>query len=83
MTPDEIKLFKDIIREEINQANQSLHKKIADFRNDILIKIDTVYKEVINMRQEQSAHQAKHDDIQGDLDEIKSIPIVAHELRKR
>lgn len=40
------------------------------FNDNILNKLDAVYKEVLDMRAEQSAHQTQHDHIRKDLDII-------------
>lgn len=70
MTIDEINAMRLIVREEVDQSIQPIRQEMQILRDDLTNKIDSVYKEVIDMRAEQSAHQTQHDDIRKDLDRI-------------
>ena len=56
--------------------------------DSVLDKMDSVYGEVVRMREEQSLHAQRHDDIEKELrahskrlEKIESIPSIAHEIK--
>jgi hypothetical protein len=78
--------FIEVVTPQINRINKkidNLEKKVEDRNDDVFTKMDQVYGEVIEMRQEQAAHRQEHDDIDKSLEDIKSVPIIAHQLRKK
>ncbi len=44
--------------------------------------LDQIAGDVKAIREEQAAHQTKHDRIDEDLEAIKTIPTIAHELSR-
>lgn len=57
--------------------------ELFDFKDELFDKIDRVFGELKIIREEQLNHQQIHDDIQRDLDDLKSIPVIAQELKKK
>ncbi|OGE18892.1 hypothetical protein A3J19_00440 [Candidatus Daviesbacteria bacterium RIFCSPLOWO2_02_FULL_41_8] len=74
LTSKDIKLligsFKT--REEADADSQALKEEMQELRLDVLEKLDAVYKEVKDMRQEQDMHVQKHRDIDERLDNLES-----------
>lgn len=56
--------------------------ELYGIKNDVMNKVDSVYKEVLAMRQEQSVHQNDHDDMHREIEEIKSVPAIAHQIKR-
>lgn len=54
-----------------------------DDNNKILNLVDQVLGELKDMRQEQSAHNQDHVDINERLTKIETLPSIAHELKKK
>ncbi len=50
-------------REEADADMQALREEMHQLRLDVLEKLDAVFKEVKDMRQEQDMHVQKHRDI--------------------
>lgn len=69
-------------REESEQDLEKLEERLSEKHHEVLNKLDAVFGEVKEMRQEQSVHRQEHDDIDKRLDKIESVPAVAHELKK-
>lgn len=76
LTSKDIKLliasFKT--RAEADEDLRNLREEMATkgmFR-EVMTKLDAVYKEVKDMRQEQDMHVQKHRDIDGRLDKLES-----------
>ncbi len=61
-------------REEADEDLRKLRKEMAtkDMFREVMTKLDAVYKEVVDMRQEQDMHVQKHRDIDERLDKLES-----------
>ncbi len=59
---------------------QKLDDKFYNKFQDVLTKLDGVYKEVKDMRQEQTIHVQQHEDTRDRLDKIESVPVIAHHI---
>lgn len=57
-------------REEADADLRILGEEMRELRLDVLEKLDAVYKEVKDMRQEQDIHVQKHRDIDERLDTL-------------
>ena len=74
LTSKDIKLLVDTFktRAEVEEDIRRLEDKF-DFKfNDVLTKLDNVYKELKDMRQEQNIHVQRHRDIDERLDKLES-----------
>lgn len=71
-------------KQDLKELEERMASKIelSDLKSDVMTKMDQVYGEVIAMRQEQVAHTQRHEDIDKSLKEIRSIPVIAHSLKK-
>lgn len=79
LTSKDIKLLIDSFKTRA-EADEDLRKLEDRFNlrfNDVLDKLDAVYKEVKDMRQEQDFHVQQHRDINDRLDKIKSSVLQA------
>lgn len=63
--------------------------ELREFRNDVMDKMDKVYTEVLNMREEQSAQSQRYEDLEQEIssakkrvDQIEKIPVIAHQIKK-
>lgn len=65
-------------REELQRLEERFDKKF----DRVLNLVDAVLGEVKAMREEQATHVQRHDDIERDIKEIQSVPIIAHQLKK-
>jgi predicted nuclease with TOPRIM domain len=82
---DTIKLvgaFSKVFATKQDLEKLATQDEMANLRNDVMTKMDSVYKEVIAMRQEQTTHQADHDDIKTRLTAIESTSAMAHDLKR-
>lgn len=75
----------DNIRREV----QSYNKEIADFKNGVYDKMDAVYKEVLAVRDEQTAHAGSHERVDEELKNhatrlknLESPPASLHRIKK-
>lgn len=69
------------LKEDISKLEE---KSVTNERFDqALGKLDYIIGELKEVREEQAAHSLRHDDIDREIAEIKSLPTVAHELKKR
>lgn len=68
----------DGLRQEMNE----LKEKVDNRNDDVFTKMDLVYGEVKAMRDEQAAHSQQHRDINQELEMIKSVPVIAHSIKK-
>lgn len=73
--------FKDRQESDADIADLKDHFNLK-FDN-AMTKMDQVYGEVINLRDEQKAHAQRHDDLEEDIRQIKSLPSIAHQLKKK
>ena len=74
LTSKDIKLLIDSFKTRA-EADEDLRKLEDRFNlrfNDVLDKLDAVYKELKDMRQEQDFHVQQHRDIKDRLDKIES-----------
>lgn len=71
-TKEDLRLFKEELEEKF-VTNEKF--------NEALGTLDQIAGDTKAIREEQVAHQAKHDRIEEDLTAIKAIPAIAHELR--
>lgn len=74
LTSKDIKLLIESFKTRA-EADEDLRKLEDRFDlkfNDVLGKLDAVYKELKDMRQEQDMHVQKHRDIDEKLDQLKS-----------
>ena len=76
LTPKDIKLLIDTFktRAEADEDLRKLREEMAtkDMFREVMTKLDAVYKELKDMRQEQDMHVQKHRDIDERLDKIES-----------
>lgn len=72
LTSKDIKLLITSFRtrEEAKADSQALREEMQELRLDVLEKLDAVYKEVKDIRQEQDIHVQKHRDIDEKLDKL-------------
>lgn len=68
---------------QITSKIDHLEEIVSKRNDDVFTKMDAVYGEVISVRQEQVAHQLSHNRIDEVIEDIKSVPVIAHELRKK
>jgi len=69
-------LVKEVITIKVVVQDLPTRDEFDQYRDNVLTKVDAVYKEVITMRQEQAAHSLQHEDIDNRLNNLES-PIVA------
>lgn len=75
MTTKDIKKIIEAVgtKQEHKQDLENLEDKFDKKFDDVMTKMDAVYKEVKDMRQEQVMHlRGAHDRIQGEIDSTKS-----------
>ncbi len=74
LTSKDIRLLVESFktRTEADEDLRRLEDKFDLRFNDVLDKLDAVYKELKDMRQEQDMHVQKHRDIDEKLDQLKS-----------
>lgn len=74
LTSEDIKLLIDSFktRAETDEDLRKLEERFDLRFNDVLDKLDAVYKELKDMRQEQDFHVQQHRDIKVRLDKIES-----------
>lgn len=74
LTSEDIKLLIDSFktRAEADEDLRKLEERFDLRFNDVLDKLDAVYKELKDMRQEQDFHVQQHRDIKVRLDKIES-----------
>lgn len=74
LTSQDIKLLIETFktRAEADEDIRRLEDKFDVKFNKVLDKLDSVYKELKDMRMEQSMHVQKHRDIDGRLDKLQS-----------
>lgn len=75
---------------QVFATKEELHNEIYGLREefnlkfqDVLTKLDSVYKDLHDFRLEQSMHVQAHRDIDTKLGAIEKVPTVAHELKKK
>ncbi len=68
--------------DEVEALIKNSDQNIAEFKDGVYNKMDSVYGEVLTVRQEQAAHQLDHDRINDRFEKIEAVPVVAHELKK-
>ncbi len=68
------------VKEELKKY--ATKEELAQLRNDVLDRVDAVFFEVKNMRQEQTVHAQQHRDIHDRLEAIEQIPVISHALKK-
>lgn len=69
----EVFATRSYLREYVNPKFEKLERTIND-------RFDKLLKELIHIRQELLINRQEHDDVNGRLDDIKSLPTVAHQL---
>lgn len=74
LTSKDIKLLVDTFktRAEADEDSRLLKEEMQGLRLDVLEKLDAVYTEVKDMRQEQNMHVQKHRDTDERLDKLES-----------
>lgn len=82
MNIDDIHILRTIVREEVNMIVEPLREEVRDSKNQLMERTDKVITELNTIRQEQAAHQLQHDSLEQELKEVKTLPIIAHELKK-
>lgn len=78
ITDDHLNRISDVMEIKL----QPVREEIAEARRDTSGKVEAVYKEVLEMRQDRESHQQQHDNVNQRLDDIEATPTVAHELKK-
>lgn len=70
-------------------TKSDLEGEIDSLKSSVFTRMDAVYKEVVDMRQEQSAHFQQHEDNEetlknheSRLHKIESLPLIAHQIKK-
>lgn len=61
---------------------EETEKNVANLVDKVYDRMDSVYKEVLDIRTEQAAHQAQHNDTEERLLVVESVPVVALDLKK-
>jgi len=86
ITSDDIKkmldAFMPVFATKLDLENLREEMATKGQFDQVMTRIDGVMGELKTVREEQSAHQLQHDDIKRDLDAIKAVATVAHDLRK-
>jgi hypothetical protein len=87
LTQDDLVKMSQIFvtKEDLRQMEERFDSKYAtkdELRNYATL-VEKTLGELKNIRQEEEIHAQRHDDIEADLREIKSIPVIAHELKKK
>jgi hypothetical protein len=70
------------VKDELRADIQNVEKRFETRFDQVMTGLDKVLVEVQAVRQEQTVHQSQHEDIEKDLAAIKSIPIIAHALKR-
>jgi hypothetical protein len=70
-------------------TKEDLQQELANFRSDVMTKMDEVHKEVLTVRQEQAMHSGSHErmdeklkDHEGRLKDLESPVTTAHDLKR-
>ena len=71
LTNDDIRKLVDSFATRYDLENLATKEDLEKFRNDVMDKMDSVYKEVLTMREEQSMHLALHERIDRRLSALK------------
>ncbi len=78
--------FSDIFptKLELEEKIANLEEKfVTNERFDQAMgKLDFIIGELKTIREEQSAHVLRHDDLEKDIREIRALPSVAHQIKK-
>lgn len=69
-------------KDELQDLAGGLREDMRALHSEVLTRMDTVFKEVKEMREEQTMHLAQHDRINQRLDAIEQVPTIAHHLNK-
>lgn len=78
LTSDDIKLLVDNFKtraeadEDLRKLREELETKMQQLHLDVLEKLDAVYKELKDMRLEQTIHSQQHRDIHDEIDNLKA-----------
>ena len=87
ITDDDIQKMLQVFatKQELKQEIEKL-VTVEEFRekhDQTMTRIDAVFKELKDRREEQTVHMQDHEDIRKDIDDIKRVPVIAHELKKQ
>lgn len=74
-------LEKLVHRDEFDEKFNMVLTRLDAVYNSFTVA-SSAYKELVDMRMDNATHMQSHRDIEEDLSKIKSIPIIAHELKK-
>lgn len=68
-----IELKRDIwkLDEKIDDVKFGLEQKMTQFKSEIMDGVDKIYKELKDMRQEQTMHQGVHDRVEERLNKVE------------
>lgn len=69
-------------KDDLGNLKHEVNEEINEFKSGVYTRVDKVYKELVDMRQEQSVHSRQHEDIDDKFNEIKSASLVTHSLKK-
>lgn len=71
-------------KQELKELEIRLEEKfVTNERFDqAMNKLDFIVGELKTIRMEQAAHQFQHDDIEKEFDLIKSLPSIAHQIKR-
>lgn len=75
-----IAVFKT--RQEDDESLYKLEENLNQKFDRVMTQMDRFIGELKTIRQEQVTHVQRHEDLEKEVEEIKNIPAIAHELKK-
>jgi predicted nuclease with TOPRIM domain len=73
LTDEDIKRLAKVFATKQDLDRFATKFEFEELKNDVFTKMDAVYKEVIAMRQEQTAHFQQHEDVNQRLDKLEAV----------
>lgn len=83
----DIKKLTDVFatKQDLEELKETVATK--EESRQVMTKLDSVYGEIIAVRQEQTAHYQQHEDINHDISSFKkrieNIPVIAHQIKSK
>lgn len=82
LTSDDIKRLVDSFATRYDLERLATKDDLDQLRRDVMDKMDAIYKEVLDRRIEQDMHLALHERIDGRLNSIEKVPVIAHSIKR-
>jgi hypothetical protein len=74
--------YQAFIQPEFDKLNKRVDSLETYVKGPIFTNLDKTYKEVLDMRTEQAAHQSQHDRVEKKLKKLEGPSATAHQLKR-